>query len=363
MESTINHSVMFSASQSCNSYNNTIFRIVTGIRGLSGAVSFLASLLVIFLIIVFRKYTFYIQRLILYLGVASVLNGLSKALQVAYSHPTSDFGKNYCTIAAFLDQLSDWSVFLATLIITIHLYMKAVHNKTVKLEILSLIIIFVVPITFNWIPFINRTYGPAGPWCWILLNKPKDCSRSTFGHALRITLWFVPSNLILAVIIILYVVMLISLRRQKHQYKCQYNPEHELNYQMKVKEVRLLIWYPILLLLVETPAMVSRTIEIITDNQKNYYFLWFLQAIFTPIHGGLVCLAYALDPETRVRISRCSWRNIRHQFNMNNVVQDYPVEKGFSDSLDEEQKERLILRPRETTGLVTESAHSNFKTF
>ncbi len=364
MESTFNQShVPFLTSQSCNISNDTIFLIVACIRGFSGFVSCLAGLWVIILIILLRKYTFHIQRLILYLGIGSVMSGLTNALQILYRHPTTEPEKRYCASVAFFDQISDWSVYLATLIITIHLYLKAVHNKTVKLEILSFAIIFILPLTLNWVPFLKETYGPAGPWCWIQLNYPDTCHRNTFGYILRIVLWYVPSNVILAIIIILYVIMLISLRRQKRQYKCQYSPEQEQNWKMKVKEVRLLIWYPLLLLLVQIPAMVNRLVEIITDSQAdNYYFLWFIAAIFSPIHGGLMCLAYALDPETRSRIRRCSWRSLRHQFNTNSGVHDYPVEKGFSDSIDEDQKEVLLLRT-ETMSLVNDSNQSSFKTF
>ncbi len=345
----------------CSHFNTTIFTAVAGVRCFSAVLSILASLSVTVMILVFRKYHFFIQRLILYLSFASIFNGLSKALQLAFRHPTTKLGRDYCTIVAFMDQQSDWSVFLSTLVITIHLYLKAVHNKTLKLEILCLITIFIMPITFNWVPFIHNTYAEAGPWCWINLYD-KNCTRNNFGLGLRIALWFVPSNLIIVIITVLYGIMLISLRRQKYKYKAQYSPQLEMDWKMKKREVRVLILYPLALLLVEIPASVSRIIEMVYD--QSIYPLWFIQAFFTPLQGGLVCLVYALDPETRSRLRNCSLRHVWNHLSEENRINEYPVKQGITDSITEDNKRAIAwLKPRETSSLTSGYEQTSFKTF
>ena len=346
----------------CSDFNTTIFTAVAGVRCFSAVLSVLASLLVTVMILVFRKYNFFIQRLILYLSFASIFNGISKALQLAYRHPNSKLEKDYCAIVAFMDQQSDWSVFLSTLVITIHLYLKAVHNKTLKLEILCLITIFIMPITFNWVPFIHHTYAEAGPWCWINLYNPYNCTRNKFGLSLRIVLWFVPSNLIIVIIAVLYGIMLISLQRQKYKYKSQYSPQLEMDWKMKKREVRVLILYPLALLLIQIPAMVSRTTELVYD--QTIYPIWFIQAFFTPLQGGLVCLVYALDPETRLRLRNCSWRQFKHHLRKENRINEYPVKQGLTDSITEDSKQAIAwLKPSETSSLVSAYEQTSFKTF
>ena len=44
-----------------------------------------------------------------------------------------------------------------------------------KLEVALVVLIFTVPLLYDWIPFITNSYGPIGLWCWIrTLNN--DCS-------------------------------------------------------------------------------------------------------------------------------------------------------------------------------------------
>ena len=353
-----------STTAECSSYNSTMYTAVAAVRGFSGGISSLASFSVVLLIVMFRKYHFFVQRLILYLSLASLVNGLSEVLQAAYQHPTTRLERDYCTITAFLNQISDWSVYLSTLTITIHLYVKAVHNRKIKQEAVCLILIFVFPLSFNWVPFINNTYGEAGPWCWIRLYN-EDCTKDKFGRMMRIILWFIPSNAVLISIIALYTIMIIVLRHEKHKYKGHYDPQREMDWKMKIREVRILILYPVMLLLTETPAIVNRSIELLT-NKDDIPALWFFQAFFSPLQGGLVCLAYALDPDTRARLRSCSWHSLPNYINVNDEVSEYPAKKGRSDSISEEEKKSSLMhfKPRENTGLLTDdSLTTSFKTF
>lgn len=335
-----------STNMSCTSYNDTIYMTVAFVRAFSGSISLVASILVVIMILVFRKYHFFAQRLILYLSIASILNGISKGLQ---GRPPDE--SLYCEITAFFDQQSDWSVYLATLVIVIHIYIKAVHNRTVKLEPLCVFIIFIVPLSFNWIPFIHHTYGPAGPWCWIKRNDQSNCQTNYLGITTRMVLWFIPSNVIIFVIFVLYVIMWFSLRREKLKYKAKYCPQQELRCKMKMREIKVLVLYPIALILVTIPAIVGRLVEMVMTSE-SFSWIWFLQAIFTPLQGGLVCLAYALDPETRKRLRNCSYVNLCCK---NRPVKDYPAVKGYSDSMKEEEKQYLLNRP---SSEITESTFS-----
>ena len=345
---------------SCDRYNGTLYTGVAVVRAFSGLVSLLSSLFVILLILIFKKHYVLIQRLVLYLSIVSAINGLFKAIQVVNRFIGGKVGKDYCLMTGFLEQTSDWSLFLATLIITLHIYMKAVHGRTPTLEGLYVMIIFLLPLTFNWIPFIHKAYGQDGPWCWIIEIDISDCKKDNFGESLRIGLWFIPSNIILALILILYITVLLYLKRQKHKYKGYYNPQQEMKWKMMMKEVRPLIFYPIILLVLQIPATINRAIEYF-NNGNSHISLWFLHAFFSPLQGGLVCIAYALDPETRQRLCNCSLRMI---FSPGRAVTEYPVRMGSSDSITGSQKENLEkIIAQERTELRTSFNKESFKTF
>ena len=316
-------------------YSTPVFKAVAIVRALSGSISSIASLLVILVILVFKKYLFFTQRLILYLSIASMLNGLSIAFQGATYYPANEHTERYCKLAAFFDQITLWSLLLATGSITLDIYFKVATRRENRWEVAYILSIFVLPVTFNWIPFVDNKYGLAGPWCWIK-RTDSDCGVSTAGLVLRFILWYIPVYLVLFAIIIMYFVVYASIRKRR-QYFGAFDPKKEQETKRMKKEIAPLIWYPFLFLLLQIPPTFNRVAELTTD--QPIVELWFFHALFSPLQGGLICVAYALDPETRARLSRCSCRSTLTQcFSSDSIVEEYPAVKGYSDSATESQR-------------------------
>ena len=321
-------------SETCNNFDTSDFIVVAACRSISGFISFFGSLFVICLILLYKKYLFFTQRLILYLSIASMLNGLSVGLQGAVYFPQTTQFKIYCAITGFLDQTTIWSTLLAIGGITLDIYFKAVLNRKNRWEIFYILVIFIFPFSFNWIPLIDSTYGLAGPWCWIKKYRSKnDCSTYEFGEALRYILYFIPVYAFVIALIITYIIIYIYIRKQRHRYHGNFDPERENYNKMMKKEVVPLIWYPIIYLILLIPPTVNR----IADTVANELVvpLWYIHALLSPLQGGLICIVYAMDPETRQRLSKC---NI-HTYIVTGRIDEYPTIRGETDSITESNRD------------------------
>ena len=322
----------YSSNITCTDYSTSVFVAVTAVRTFSGIVSLISSLFVIALIVIFKKYIFYSQRMILYLSIAVTFSSLVRVTQgINYPYyPDNEYTDIFCIFIGFIDQLTIWWVIMANLVIALHVYIKAVHKRSPKLEVVYVITIFLFPLTFSWIPFIHLTYGEAGPWCWIKrINS--DCTDNQFGIGLRYGLLYAPAYIILFAIIVMYLIIYITVRRHKNQFIGNYDPELKKQYLQLVKEVTPLIWYPIILMIAHIPGIANRIAEEITD--KPIIPLWFIHAFVYPLLGGMVCLVYALDPDTRKRLRKSSWKSFQEQFKQEKNAIEYPVAGGCSDSL------------------------------
>lgn len=144
--------------------------------------SFLASMFMIFIIWLFRKYEVFRQRLILYLSISSAITSLTYLFAI---NPESANSLK-CTLDGFFTTYCDWSVLLWILNITFNLTKQVndlanrkttvttVSDKDGKLkpikdntEMFMQLIGWILPLGIASIPFSANIYGPAGGWCWI----------------------------------------------------------------------------------------------------------------------------------------------------------------------------------------------------
>lgn len=301
----------------------------------------LACVGVIILIILMKKYMFFIQRLIFYLSIAALSNCIVMALR--FIRLADHDGKfedpvlhHVCIIAGFLDETTAWYVTLAFVCITITLFRSAVfHKDSEKFEILYILIIFVSPLFVTWIPFIHNTYGEAGPWCWIRKHDD-NCAHDKFGVVLRYALWYVPNYVILGIVFLAYVFIIINVLRKKHKWFGRYDPETKHRKEMMTKEVWPLLLYPLGYILISLFPLMNRLHDTFSDGELEA--LWILHAIFEPFGGAYIALIYTFDRETlrRLNLSRmiasiCSKTKIK----------EYPVKKGYTDSFSEPHEPRI----------------------
>ena len=327
-------------SSSCSplSEKPVLLIVVGGLNAASGFVSLLASCFVIALVVLFKKWQFFTQRLVLYLAISVAFQSIAAMIiKVDYNNETSEFYLRFCQFSGFVLQNASWMVLNAVASITVYVFVGAVFSKqTDRFEAVYLFFIFVFPLLLNWIPFIDTAYGNAGVWCWIR-SEDNFCNRFLFGQILQFILWYIPLYLILTVLLFLYVVILVKIHcYDRHRWTGNYklvDEQHQIK--MMSREIRSLLRYPLIYFLINLFPLALRIYRVVENDISKVLPLWILTAIFYPIQGGFMALAFTLDPDTRKRLR---WVQIKSaakelcQRNDKDFISEYPAEHIISDA-------------------------------
>ena len=321
----------------CSVFDTYPYVIVAAVSAGSAMVSALCCIFVICLIFLLKKQYFFIQRLILYHCLATLFRSLSTMLRF---HRLSDHQNEssaintLCVISGFTNQVTNWFLMMDYSVITFTLLMTAVFHKNVaRLEGLYIILIFVLPLTFNWIPFINDAYGRAGPWCWIRNLNYDNCTDFQFGKIIRNVLLSVPLYIVVIGLITTYVLIIIYLVYQRY-YKRVGDVRDSATERLKHsldEQVWPLLFYPIGVVLLNIVPLINR-IYVSVNVGNPSYALWIIGAILSPLQGGYIALVYVLDRDT---LKRLTYSNLVATLcKRKDEVSEYPVEKSWrSDSI------------------------------
>ena len=315
----------------CSPYDTEEYVAVSILSASIGFVSFIACFIVIGIIILFKKYLFFNQRLVLYLSIAAMINSFATMFRmhrIAYDSETTLI-KVLCIINGSLDQITSWAQLLAVCCITFSVFTTVVLNRDPeKVEWVYALMIFILPLTYNWIPFLKSTYGQAGAWCWIRNENPRDCSHFEFGSYLQFILWYIPLYILLLLLVVIYFIIICKIRSLNHQWQLRKNQNTREQQQSMIAEICPLLWYPLFYIILNIPALVNRVYGAFSSDPLLP--LWVLHAIFGSLEGGFVSLAYALDSET---LRRCDCRCILGALGPSKDVKEYPANPALSDSL------------------------------
>ena len=320
----------------CSIFETKPYVIVALVSASSGTLSALATIPVVFLIITLKRYIFFVQRLILYLCLASLLNSIAIAFRYQeagdlQSHTEPDSGPLHtlCVATAFIEQVAACSTSIAFCCVTFNLLLTTVFKKdTEKFELLYVGLIFIFPFTFNWIPFLDNAYGDAGAWCWIR-STDDDCNPILLGVYLRYILWYAPGTILLLVVILTYIFILVWVTRQRNRWVGKYDPITERDKENMQKEAWPLMFYPFGFVLLNIVSGINSIHDTVVKDHP-VYALWMLHAILSPLQGGYIAFIYILGKDTRKSLS-C--RRIRAALCHKDVtISEYPINKGVTDS-------------------------------
>ena len=163
---------------------------------IAGGVCFFISVLIIALLIFYKAYQTLLQRLFVYLMVATALRELS--LLSLIEHYFYYAGQEEMCIA--VAYFNHWTVALALvftmgiLIYMFYLVRRLSKGKTLAassgnthsncrrncLEFLYVFLLVVVTFVYGAEPYIRGSYGLAGAWCWIV-SLDDNCKRTESG--------------------------------------------------------------------------------------------------------------------------------------------------------------------------------------
>ena len=290
-------------SRNCSSYDSVEFKIIAALRAGVGTLSAVCCLVVIFLIVTYKKYTFFAQRQIAYLAATAFLQSLLCSLGRVNFYTSRPIIDPYCLFAGFFHEYSDWTEVVSIVCITFNVFSIGVLGRnTARLEIIYVVLIFILPLTWSWVPFLQAAYGTAGPWCGVR-TVTQDCELFKFGRILQLAIGVLPLYFILVIAFVLTCITACKVHRDLNRWSGQFHPEVQARMQDMGKEIRLLLWYPAIYLALETPSFVNQLYH--THNPFAVLWpLWLLEAILSPMRGAFLASVYAFDSETRARM-RC----------------------------------------------------------
>ena len=173
----------------CSSWSkdNTIVIGIT--EAVTAFVSILGCLLVIAIMVIYKKYLFTMQRLVLYLTISVLLDAITNCI-MGGSYSIIHSSKYYCMLLGFLVQYFSWCILLSVVCVIIELALRMIcQRESGRIEWTYIPVIFLLPATTSWIPFIHEAYGPVRGTCTIQTVKPNNCSRDAYGLALMAVLW------------------------------------------------------------------------------------------------------------------------------------------------------------------------------
>ena len=322
----------------CSVFETYPYVIVAVVSAGSSIISGLCCIFVICLIFLLKKHYFFIQRIILYHCLAALFRSVALIThfhRLKYNDE-SETSTILCSISGFLDQVSRWYLLVDYSVITFTLLMTAVFHKNVaRLERLYILMIFIFPFTFNWIPFIDNTYGLSGAFCWIRSTNFDDCSQHKFGYILQFVLWNVHFSIAIILIMLTYVVVIVVVARQRWQWRAK-TVKTDTFRQTLNEEVWPLLFFPFGLLVLLLVPTASATYDFIHADNPSYD-LHFASAVIFPLQGGYIALVYTLNRDT---LRRLTYRNLVTTLCVRKgKPQEYPIETcDISESYDNTSK-------------------------
>ena len=310
----------------CELFDSYPYVIVATVNAVSAMVSALCCIFVIALIFFFKKHIFFVQRIILYHCLVSLFLAFSTMLRIhrlGYQSENQAALNVVCVISGFMSQVTFWMLLMDYSVITITLLMIAVFHKSIaRLEGLLVFLIFFLPLTFNWIPFINNSFGRLGPWCSIRNLNFNDCSEFGFGQTLRNVLSNYPNLIFIVIAVPILIVIIVYLVYEKYCKRGRNVAERERRNQEE--GVWSLFFFPFGVLLLNIAPVINRIYILVNSTSSPSYALWIIHALFTPLQGGYIALVYTLDRRT---LKRLSYSNMMATLcRREDAVQDYPIQ-------------------------------------
>lgn len=302
--------------------------------------SFLASLFMIFIIWLFRKYELFRQRLILYLSISSAITSLT------YLFATNPESSNTlkCTIDGFFATYCDWSVLLWILNITFNLtyQVQALANRKSSgssnqkdnTEMFMQLIGWMLPLGIAAIPFVANVYGPAGGWCWIPPNK----------HLWRLFTWYLWNTLGIALLFSMIGYSRYLLKRVSEQsYMGTWDPSFSRRKKALEQDRRTLQNYPIVYTVTSIFPIYLRLHNMFNgDSDQAPFWLWVLVTIMVPMNGVINALVFGLDPETRQKMTLQQIRLQWYSHWDKPMIVNYPMHRFKQTESDQEENQSLL---------------------
>ena len=284
----------------CTNITDQNVRNLALARGITGLLCFVLCVVTLvielFLACRMKKFRTILHRLFIYLTISTVAYLFVLSLHIGHytQYPPQH---SFCMAVGFLDQYTGSVQLCFTLGITAFLFYKVftVCQDRIRplpcegnrcyslwLEISFVILAFLTPLAFDWIPFVVVHYGETGPWCWIE-SLTSECQPDNRAFWEQMMLWYVPFGLV-AFCSSLLILAMITVFVWMH-----YNEMIRVRIDGIIKETCLLLAFLAIFCILWLIEVVTR---LILHHDLSAYGLWMIYAISTPLSGVIIPIGF-----------------------------------------------------------------------
>jgi len=306
--------------------------------------SITGCLFIIFIIILFKQHKSFVQRFVLLLTFCACLKSIFLLI------PTVEKKKGLCQTEAFFIQFLSWAELLWICSISINIVLSLLHKSTARNEKYFHLFVWLVSLFWAIIPILSNEYGPAGFWCWI----ERDASAMRFGT------WYIPMFLLIFVIVGIYCYILyLAFCTSRYKSYDTSEFEDESARSSLQEEVKPLLAYPIIYLILSIPLTAYRIQDATFPNENPDYVLLILSVISSPLLGLFNAIAFSCFQDT-FKLLTCSYlssfctlccgqENVRITHNYQGVDNADAASQALLRGDDGNQHEEYGIHPKEIT--------------
>ena len=270
--------------------------IINLIRGVTLSVCLLISTFIMGLLVLYKAYSSVLQRLFLYMMVASLLRQLSMLGTIEHQWQYSGQDE-VCVVVGFLYNWASVTVFIfasGKIVYLLFLVYRLVkrnpfpgltHSKWKRrtIELLYVVLPVLISFAYAWGPYVDHKYGLAGPWCWIQ-SVDENCTNIGLRDQLVYDFAFYEGAGIIGVVLFVSIVVvyckLASTLRDA---------------QILLKKALILVTFLLLFVAVFTYPLFVRVYTGLTGKYVNFG-MWVVHALTLPLCqlifpcGFFICL-------------------------------------------------------------------------
>ena len=279
------------------------YRIPVLVRGGTAGICLLLCTLSLVLMLLNRAFQTFLRRLFLYLTIATMVRLAVLVLHIEhYFHFSGE--DEFCEAIGFVEGYTGDIELLFAFTITLSLFYKVCEtckphikvfcgtegprSRRITLEILLVLVLFLLPFTTNWIPFILTPYGETGSWCWIK-DINSDCSGNTQGFWEQMYLWYIPFILVtLCSVVIIIIIIGIFLWMCKSVEMTRQRIEKNI-----IRETLLLLGF-LATFFTLFGIEVGTALYIHFNNLYPFNNLQYIFAVITPVSSAIIPTAFLL---------------------------------------------------------------------
>ena len=263
-------------------------------RGITGIVCFFVcfvSLVLEVIHICLRKGSTVLQRFFIYVIVSNLLRASLLSVDIFTHDGSLKVDEKVCEAIGFFSQY-----FASFQLLTIIGMMSLLYHSLFKLnlkyknlcsrlfknlpyvEFFIMIILFLLPSLFAWVPFVIQggLYGDAGPWCWLkAFADDSNCTVPSANFILESVLWNVPFGFVLLfclTCVTFYLAFFIYIRFCRPVYRKKLTPIL----------VEICIWF-LFFALYSSLCIIEIASLMLTDKTATSYSWLVLYAVTLPI--------------------------------------------------------------------------------